>query len=360
MNSKIYESLLNHLELGQKSVVVTALDNRHDAAKTAPQKFLLTEDDLNRQSPLQPLPQTIFEKAVQTLENGMLQLVHIDASPYLIEPYFPEPQLIIFGAGHIAVPLAEFGTRAGFSVIVIDDRPSFANKSRFPTAKQVICESFDKCFEQLHLHPFTYVVIVTRGHRHDMDCLRKVLNCETAYTGMIGSKRRVKGVMDRMLEEGFSKEKLEAVNSPIGLPIGGITPDEIAFSIIAEVISHRRFANYEKDKTINKKQNWPEFDPEVIAELARSDDSPKALITIVSTKGSVPRKEGAKMIVWPYGKLLGSIGGGCSESTVITTARDVIASGGYTLQRVDMTGVVAEDEGMACGGIMDVLIEAYL
>lgn len=359
MNNEIYKNLFDQMSLGNKSVLITALNNKTNQTKDNPEKFLITEEALQNQIFDDKLSKQVYEKASQTLETGMLEFVQINDEDFLIEPYFPEPQLIIFGAGHIAVPLAEFGSRAGFSVTVIDDRPSFANESRFPTAQKVICESFEKCFDRINIHPLTFIVIVTRGHRHDMDCLRQVLNYKTAYTGMIGSKRRVKGVMEKMREEGVSQEKLDSVNSPIGFSIGAVTPDEIAFSIIAEVISYRRFSNYKKENSINKKQNCPEYDPDVIYKLSKPDDSPKAIITIVGTKGSVPRKEGAKMIVWPFGKLLGSIGGGCSEGAVITNARDVIANGGYQFQRVDMTGVVAEDEGMACGGIMDVIIEYF-
>lgn len=360
MNEKIYKRLLNQVDSGKKAVIVTALSNRENDQKNVPIKFLVTEESLLKQEYDDRLDLTVYEKASQTLETGILQFFKADEDDaYLIEPYYPEPQLIIFGAGHIAMPLAEFGTRAGFSVTVIDDRPSFANKERFPTAKKVICESFEKCFDLINIHAFTFVVIVTRGHRHDMDCLRQVLKYKTAYTGMIGSKRRVKGVMEKMHDEGFSQERLDEVHSPIGFTIGAVTPDEIAFSIIAEVISYRRFANLKKDNHTDQKYNWPEFDPDVISELSKDDDSPKAVITIIATKGSVPRKEGAKMIVWPFGKLLGSIGGGCSEGAVINNARDVIANGGYEVQRVDMTGIVAEDEGMACGGIMDVVIEYF-
>ncbi|AFA49081.1 XdhC family protein [Acetobacterium woodii] len=359
MNNEVYKQLYDQMNLGNKSVLVTNLSTPSTPSKSIPKKFLISTEALLNQKFDDHLPKQVYEKAAQTLETGILEFIQIAEEYFLIEPYFPEPQLIIFGAGHIAMPLAEFGSRAGFTVTVIDDRPSFANHQRFPTAQKVICESFEKCFDLINIHPLTFIVIVTRGHRHDMDCLRQVLNYQTAYTGMIGSKRRVKGVMEKMREEGFSQEQLDSVNSPIGFSIGAVTPDEIAFSIIAEVISYRRFSNFKKENSINKKQHWPEYDPDVINELATDDDSPKAIITIVKTKGSVPRKEGAKMIVWPYGKLLGSIGGGCSEGTVITTARDVIATGGYQFQRVDMTGIVAEDEGMACGGIMDVIIEYF-
>jgi len=323
-------------------------------------KTLFTVESLNAYKRISDLDELLYQKAKYALETGNLQFVKSSQNEtYLIEPYFPEPRLIILGGGHIAKPLAEFGSKAGFSVTVIDDRPSFANGERFPTAQKVICESFDHCSDLVNLNKSAYVVIVTRGHRHDMDCLRQVLKHNTAYLGMIGSKRRVKSVMEQMVSEGYSQEKLGKVNAPIGLEIGAVTPDEIAFSIISQVIRYRRLGDITNVITKPIKNNWPEFDPDVLMELCKEENSPKAIITIVSTKGSVPRKEGAKMIVWPYGKILGSIGGGCSEGEVINTARDVLRNGGYQIQSIDMTGAIAEDEGMVCGGIMDVIIEYF-
>jgi xanthine dehydrogenase accessory factor len=191
-----------------------------------------------------------------------------------------------------------------------------------------------------------------------MDCIREVLKHETAYVGMIGSKRRIKIVLEDLAREGYTQEVLNKVNAPIGLDIGAVTPEEIAFSIIAQVIKYRRLGDTSSSTTKAVKTNWPDFDIEVLKELCKEEDSPKAIITITSTKGSVPRKEGAKMLVWPYGKVLGSIGGGCSEGEVINNARDVIRNGGYEMQTIDMTGSIAEDEGMVCGGIMEVIIES--
>ncbi len=96
-----------------------------------------------------------------------------------------------------------------------------------------------------------------------------------------------------------------------------------------------------------------------MTELSRDDDTPKAIITIIATSGSVPRKEGAKMIVWSDGNILGSIGGGCSESSAINIAHDVIRNGGYRIETIDMTSSIAEDEGMVCGGKMEILIECF-
>jgi xanthine dehydrogenase accessory factor len=149
--------------------------------------------------------------------------------------------------------------------------------------------------------------------------------------------------------EGYQKEKLDKVYAPIGLEIGAVTPEEIAIAIIAQVINSRRKGS--------EKVNWPETDMDVLAELSKEDKDPRALITIISTKGSVPREAGAKMLVWPDGKIVGSIGGGCSEAGVINIARDVIGNKGCQIKDIDMTASIAEEEGMVCGGIMQVLIE---
>lgn len=351
MKEAAYRNLLEEVDSGRKAVMITKMKNR--------EKILLTQETLYGNTSSTEVNDILLEKAKKTIETGNLEFFKVsEEESYLIEPFFPEPKMIVLGGGHIAKPLVEFGARAGFSVTVIDDRPSFANTARFPDANNVICESFEKCFELININEASFVVIVTRGHRHDIDCLRKVLKYKTAYTGMIGSKRRVKGVIEQLLDEGYSKGALENVNAPIGLEIGAVTPDEIAFSIIAQLIKYRRLV-YAARNNPNIKTNWPEFDRDVLTELSQEQNLTRAIVTIVDTKGSVPRKAGAKMLVWPHGEISGSIGGGCSEGAVIDNARYILRNGGCQLQRVDMTGVVAEDEGMVCGGIMDVVIEAY-
>jgi len=357
MSGNTYKSLLGHVNEGRKVVMITVMYNI-DCKNNC--KFIFTEENLHEYNLTSNFDEIVYQKARYVLETGKVEYVKVSENKtYLIEPFFPEPHLIIFGGGHIAKPLAEFAAKAGFLVTVIDDRPSFSNSKRFPDAEKVICESFEKSFSLINLSESSYVTIVTRGHIHDMDCLRQVLKYNTAYTGMIGSKRRIKSVIEQLLSEGYSKDKLDKINAPIGLEIGAITPEEIAFSIISQVISYRRHVNTTNVNLKPLKSNWPEFDREVFMELSKKDDSPKAIVTIISTKGSVPRKTGAKMLVWPYGKVSGSIGGGCSEGDIINTARDVIRNGGYQIQSIDMTGYVAEEEGMVCGGIMNVVIEFF-
>lgn len=360
MNVNIYKSLLEELDAGKKAVMITVMDSRESKGKPFQNKVVFTKESLLTYNSTSDFHEIVYEKAKYALETGTLQFVKVsEKEEYLIEPYFPEPRLIILGGGHIAKPLVEFGARAGFTVTVIDDRPFFANRERFPDAEKVICESFEKCFDLINLNQSTFVVIVTRGHRHDMDCLRQVLDHNTAYLGMIGSKRRVKGAMEQLLSEGYSQEKLDKINAPIGVEIGAVTPDEIAFSIIAQVIQYRRLGNTKEGSNRFSKINWPEFDRDVLMELCKEENAQKAIITITDTKGSVPRKEGAKMLVWSNGKISGSIGGGCSESEVINSARYLLRNGGHQTQRVDMTAEVAEEEGMVCGGVMDVVIESF-
>ena len=349
----IYEKLLNELKKGRKALVCTMLG---DTCSGSLKRILYTQDDFKNQECVGESYPDRNQLANNAMQAGELQIAKSPLGGFVLEPFFPRPVLIILGGGHIARPLCELGSRVGFSVTVVDDRPSFANKARFPQADQVVCECFEKCFDNLPFHPYSYVVIVTRGHRHDLVCLRAIVNKTWRYAGMIGSKRRVCEIMKQLKGEGVPEEILNRVNSPIGLNIGAVTPEEIAFSILAQIIGYRRL----KDPNLgnqSSKISTTEFDREVLEELASDSKDQRALVTIVSTKGSTPRKTGAKMIVWPDGRILGSIGGGCCESEVIRTALDVIREGGYQIQTVDMTGSVAEDEGMVCGGTMDVLIE---
>lgn len=340
-----YKALSLEMNEGRKAVLITEASLVKDGSSDI-RKMVFTGNELSETS----VPGEKFTAlALSALETGTLKLSD-DKKGKLIfaEPFFPESRLVILGGGHIAKPLAEFSAKCGFSVTVVDDRPSFANEERFPFAESVICESFERCFPLLNINRFAFVTIITRGHRHDLDCLRQTLKLETAYTGMIGSRRRVRAAMEQLLEEGYSKEALEAVRAPIGLDIDAQTPEEISISILSEIIKYKRKL---------AKANWPELDREVLTELYKDTRDPRALITIIETKGSVPRDIGAKMIVWPDGRILGSIGGGCSESAVIQTAHDVIREGGYLTQDIDMTGDAAEDEGMVCGGTMRVFIE---
>ncbi|MPZ22927.1 MAG: sulfurylase large subunit [Dehalococcoidia bacterium] len=157
-----------------------------------------------------------------------------------IEVTEPAAELIVVGGGHIGRSLSFVGHHVGLSVTVIDDREAYANRERFPEADRVICADIVETLRTLQIGPASFIVIVTRGHKQDEAALREVVGSAVRYIGMIGSKRRVTAVFQHLLEEGLAKADLERVHSPVGVDIGAETPEEIAVSILAEIIQVRR------------------------------------------------------------------------------------------------------------------------
>ncbi|HWR41686.1 XdhC family protein [Sporomusa sp.] len=150
---------------------------------------------------------------------------------------------LVLGAGHISQPLTQMLAMVGYAVTVVDDRPDFACTARFPQAEQVVCQNFSQALEELSLSRFGAIIIVTRGHRSDMECLRAVIDQPAAYVGMIGSQGRVRVVINTLIEEGFDKDALARLRAPIGLDIGAETPAEIALGIVSEIVAVNRNAS---------------------------------------------------------------------------------------------------------------------
>jgi len=159
-----------------------------------------------------------------------------------VEPILPVPLICLFGAGHVAYNVYRVARTAGFDVVVVDDRESYANAERFPEAREVIAEDFEKALARITPNGNTYIVIVTRGHRDDMRVLRWAVQTEARYIGMIGSKRKVLTIFRELQNEGLAPELFERVMAPVGLEIGAVTPEEIAVSIVAELIACKRNA----------------------------------------------------------------------------------------------------------------------
>ena len=157
-----------------------------------------------------------------------------------VEPILPQPNALIFGAGHVSKSLAQVSQLAGFRVSVIDDREQFANRERFPDAEDVFADEYETVFPKLNLNANSYVIIVTRGHRDDMRVLRWAVGTNAKYIAMIGSKRKTIAIVKELESEGFSRELFTRIHAPMGLEIGAITPEEIAVSVVAEMIAARR------------------------------------------------------------------------------------------------------------------------
>jgi xanthine dehydrogenase accessory factor len=170
-------------------------------------------------------------------ENGLVCGGQMDVH---IDPLEPTPRLFIIGAGHVGWHLGRLAIDAGFRVHVVDDREKFANAERFPGAEAVIAEPIPEWLHRTEIPASAYVVVVTRGHTHDLDAMRSLAARDLKYLGLIGSRAKVSRIFARLLEEGMPQECLGHIHAPIGLDIGAVTPAEIAISIMAELVAIRR------------------------------------------------------------------------------------------------------------------------
>lgn len=261
-----------------------------------------------------------------------------------------QKKLVICGAGHVSMPIIALGKMLGFRVTVLEDRPSFADNARRAGADEVICENFVDGLSHAEGGTDSYFVVVTRGHRYDEICLGEILKKKYVYVGMMGSRARSAIVKRNLVELGFPKEQVEAVHTPIGLDISAESPEEIAVSIMGEIIAHK-----------NSRKRSFGYPDEFLDELLKLEEEGRdaVLCTIVRRRGSAPREVGTKMIVRTDGQMIGTIGGGCMEAAVRTRALHMLRSGETQPQicNVNMTAADAEDEGMVCGGNIDVWLE---
>jgi xanthine dehydrogenase accessory factor len=157
-----------------------------------------------------------------------------------VEPVIPQPRAYIFGGGHVSKSISKVATLAGFATVIVDDREAFANAERFPEAESTYAEEYESVFPKLPVNSSSYLVIVTRGHRDDMRVLRWAVNTPAKYIAMIGSKRKTISVIHELEKEGFPREAFEKIFAPMGLEIGAESPEEIAISVVAEMIAVRR------------------------------------------------------------------------------------------------------------------------
>lgn len=172
------------------------------------------------------------------------QMVELEAEGesvrVLVHPILPIPTAFVFGAGHVGLAVCQIAPAAGFRVVVVDDRPEFANRRRFPNAESVLVREFESVVDTLPVDEASYLVVMTRGHSYDRVVVSQALRTPAAYIGMIGSRRKVAHTLDALRAEGHSREALDRIHAPIGLDIGGDTPGEIAISVVGEMIKVRR------------------------------------------------------------------------------------------------------------------------
>lgn len=291
---------------------------------------------------LKPLREKYPEKTVKVVaihDNSLYQravagLLRAEMDVSLIDEnwFQSQPKLVICGGGHVSCELAKMASSLDFYIKVLDDREEFANRERFPLADEVICDSFQN-FEQ-HLEPDAYYVVVTRGHKDDFECVKRILCTPYRYLGMIGSKLKVGKTFERLLDEGFTQKQIETIFAPIGLSINAVTPAEIAISILAQIVMEK-----------NKKH---------VASASREllgVQEHGTLCVIIEKHGSSPRGVGSMMFVGEN-RVIDSIGGGAVEFAAISDAREISAA---MLREYHLNNKDSERLGMICGGSNRVL-----
>src|SRR5215813_10825391 len=253
MNQEVFAAVADALERGESAALVTIVSTTGSTPQRVGAKMLVFGDGR--------IVGTIgggcyendaFGKAREAIRSRRPQLIHYELDDdfaqetglicggqmeVYIEPIEPSPELFVIGAGHVGFHLARLASEVGFRVHVVDDREKFANSERFPSAVEVVVDEIPAWIDRANLPPHAYAVIVTRGHTNDLEALRVLAPRELRYLGLIGSRAKVARIYEALSKGDMPAEVLARVHAPIGLDIGAVTPQEIAVSILAELIA---------------------------------------------------------------------------------------------------------------------------
>ena len=233
-NREVFDTLLTTLLAGRRATLVCPLDGPAEGG----QRFVVDHRGATGRS---DIPESLLAAVKEALVPATATaLVEHQGQRYLLSSFAVLGTVYVLGAGHVAACTAEVAARVGFKVVVMDDRDEFANRERFPLADEIrVLPSFTGCFEGLDLDRDAYLVILTRGHLHDLEVLGQALRTGAGYIGMIGSRKKRDAIYAHLMEQGVSEAQLEQVRCPIGTAIGADTPEEIAVSIVGELIHQR-------------------------------------------------------------------------------------------------------------------------
>ena len=252
---EIYQELAKIAVSGERAVLATVISSRGSVPRKAGTKMLIKGDGtLVGSIGGGNVEQAVQEKALDVMKSGEAQMVHFDLSgkgeeawmicggqiDVFLEPILPAETLYLFGAGHLSQSTAAMAKMLGLRVVVIDPRPEYNNNDRFPDTDSLVVEEYDNAFSKLNVDENSYIVIYTPGHVSDEQCLQFAVGTAAKYVGMIGSKKKVKEIKERLRKKGVSQQQLDEVHAPIGLEINAQTPEEIAISILAEITKVRR------------------------------------------------------------------------------------------------------------------------
>ncbi len=250
---QIYEEVLRLKRQGRTSAIATIVECRGSSPQKQGAKMLV-RDDGSIMGSLGGgcLEADVVQAALMSMKDGNPMTLPFELTEregglvcggtvlVYIEPVTLEPLLVILGAGHVGKTLAKLARFTGFRVTVVDDRAEFANRENIPDAHDLLVNEFDRAFDTIPVEKGTYIVVATRGHNHDLDAVRAALGTDARYIGLLGSKRKKALLFKALKGSGFSQEDIARVVIPVGISIGSVTPEEIAVSIMAQIIQIRR------------------------------------------------------------------------------------------------------------------------
>ncbi len=242
---ELFRAALELKDTGRRGTFVTILTD-HARYPEGRRKLLLCDDGTTIGSLGEAaLEAFVVQRSWEVLQGENFTLLEYqteagDALQLFMEPVLPTPTVYVFGGGHVSFFIVRAAKLAGFKVKVIDDRPAFANRERFPQADEAIVMELDQVGDAFDFSQDDYVILVTRGHQHDQHILEQIADCQARYLGMIGSKSKIAKMWKRLEAKGIERQYLDRVHAPIGLNIGADSPEEIAISVVAELIRERR------------------------------------------------------------------------------------------------------------------------
>lgn len=281
--------------------------------------------------------------------SGILTL---ENTRVFVEKFGGTPRLVVCGGGHVSEAVVRLAVLLGLPVTGLEERPEYADALRRAGAEEVLCGDYPEQLAKVKGGAETYFVVATRAHSFDVECLLEIYKKPSAYVGMLGSRSRAGLVRRQLTEAGVDPEKANALHAPVGLAIGAQTAQEIGLSILAEIVQIK-----------NSRQQTEGFSQELLSALdaCAVQGTPAVLATIVSRHGSTPREAGAKMLVLPDGKSVGSVGGGIMEYRAQQLAAQMLAGEAAPCQLASYSASAQEDDAAlaACGGSMEVFLQLW-
>lgn len=256
MTVDLYRRIVQIRDEGRRAALATIVRRIGSTPRKDHAKMLIEEDGTSWGSVGGGCVEAeVWQQAFEVIESGRPALIGYEMKDeeareeglicggtveVFVEPILPDPKIVLMGAGHLGRSIARLAHDLGFQVTVADDREAFANRERFPMAERIVVDRFETSLLDVPVDSNTHILVVTRGHSHDQEALRAAVQTDARYVGLVGSRRKIKIIVEALLDEGLAASAFEKLYAPIGVDIGSETPEEIAVSVMAELIALRK------------------------------------------------------------------------------------------------------------------------